>query len=129
MKTLFRYLSAAVLVVVAALALPPAAGAAPGGGDAFVAGFDDLPLMPALTQDPDGTLVFDSPYGRVVEARARGHVAAASVLDFYRGALPQLGWRPGMEAGTWRREGEVLTLDVKPDGGAVTVRFQVAPTD
>lgn len=94
---------------------------------AFVEGFEDLPLMPALTQEPGSVTVFDSPYGRIVESYASGRADRAAVLAFYAATLPQLGWVRADEA-SFRREGEVLTLDVTQDGTAVTVRFQVSPT-
>jgi len=121
-----------VLCLAAVVAAPPAARAGDATGTtppapAFVEGFDDLPLMPALTQEPGRTVVFDSPYGRIVEAYAAGRVARDRVLEFYDSALPQLGWTRVGKA-SFRREGEVLTLDFTQEGPRVTVRFQVSPT-
>ncbi len=139
MRNPTRLLAAALLAAAVAATHPGAAPAASPGGDAlvvgalvadaFVDGFDDLPLMPSLRQDPGGTVVFDSPYGRVAEARASGPATAAAILDFYRSVLPQMGWRPDATPGHWRREGETLTIDITPAGGASSVRFQVAPKD
>lgn len=117
---------AAGLLALAVLASPlPALAQAE--GSAFVDGFDDLPLMPALTQDAGSATVFDSPYGRIVQATAQGRTTPAAVLDFYRAALPQLGWQP-RAGGEWQREGEALSVEVTPSGSRVSVRFQISPT-
>lgn len=112
---------AGVLTVVAAF--PAFAG---GASSAFLAGFDDLPLMPALRQDSDRVTVFESPYGRIAESYASGATTRAAVLEFYAATLPQLGWVRSGET-TFRREEEELTLDVTESGGGVTVRFHVSP--
>jgi hypothetical protein len=131
MRKALRPFGAAGLALIL-LALPPfaaTAGAEGAGASRFMDGFDDLPLMPALTQEPGSVTVFDSPYGRIVEAYASGRATPRAVEDFYAAALPQLGWRPSGRAGAWAREGEVLTLDIDSRGAAVTVRFQVSPPD
>lgn len=94
--------------------------------DAFVEGFEDLPLMPGLKQVAGSAVAFDSPYGRIVESVARGNVAPGGVLSFYDRTLPQLGWTR-TAPGEFRREGEALSLDVSGQGAAVEVRFQVSP--
>lgn len=116
-------LAAAVL-----LSAGPVRAADPVG---FVAGVEDLPLMPGLTPLPDQLVRFDKPQGRVVEAAARGRVDAAQVRGFYRDSLPQLGWRPAGEL-AYTREGEVLRLEILPETGAgargtLTVRFILSP--
>lgn len=126
----FAHAFAAAVLGLAVLTLPvaPVQAQGPAESRAFVEGFDDLPLMSLLTQEPGSVIVFDSPYGRIVEAWASGRTSPASVLSFYGATLPQLGWRRGADSAEWRREGEVLTLDVQHQGEAVTVRFQVSPT-
>ncbi|KJS34227.1 MAG: hypothetical protein VR70_18280 [Rhodospirillaceae bacterium BRH_c57] len=110
--------------ILAFCVVPPAvAGGAPAQ---FLAGFDDLPLMPALTQDVDRVTVFESPYGRIAESTASGRTTRAAVLAFYGATLPQLGWVRASDT-LFRREGEELTLDITDSGGAVTVRFLVSP--
>lgn len=96
----------------------------------FVDGFEDLPLMPALSQDPGSVTTFDSPYGRIIESAASGRTSRQAVLDFYAQTLPQLGWDSAnnpKDPTSYRREGETLSLDVREKNGAVTVRFQVSP--
>ncbi|MGC2856985.1 hypothetical protein ACM64Y_16050 [Novispirillum sp. DQ9] len=110
--------------VLACLAAAPAG--AGGAAAQFLAGFDDLPLMPALTQDAEGATVFESPYGRIAESYASGATTRGAVLDFYAATLPQLGWARTGDT-TFRREGEELTLDVTESGGGITVHFLVSP--
>lgn len=129
MRALFCIALAAVLTCAAPFALPALAG---GNPVRFVAGFDDLPLMPGLAQEHDGVTIFESPYGRIAESWASGPVARADVLAFYGATLPQLGWARTAET-TFKREGEELTLDITEDGQAQTedravlVRFHVSP--
>ena len=97
----------------------------PARADEFVAGTEDVPLMPGLAPVGDAPLVFDKPEGRIVEAQARGKLARAGVRDFYGATLPQLGWSGG--ADVWRREGEVLRLDFRGRDGDLTVGFTLSP--
>src|SRR3990172_1683590 len=76
----------------------------------FVAGVEDLPLMPGLVEIGDAGVVFDKPGGRIVEAYAEGKTRRAEVIAFYGQTLPQLGWRAA-GATIYRREGERLEFD------------------
>src|SRR6516225_1961715 len=100
---LLRHISF-VLVVIASLSAALANG--------FVAGTEDVPLMPGLAPVPGSSLVFDKPEGRIVEAQASGKVTRAAARAFYGASLPQLGWTAA-GADAWRREGEVLRLDYR----------------
>ncbi|MBC8337070.1 MAG: hypothetical protein H8E39_00120 [Alphaproteobacteria bacterium] len=93
---------------------------------AFLAGFEDLPLMPGLVEDESAGMEFDAPGGRIVESVAMGGVTRGAVLDFYASTLPQLGWRDDGPQG-FAREGEVLRLEISENGGVVTVRFALSP--
>jgi hypothetical protein len=97
--------------------------------DPFVAGIDDMPLMPGLTQLAERNVVFDAPSGRIVEAYAEGTVGRDAVRSFYARTLPQLGWR-GQGGDRYVREGETLRLEfpeAHPGGNRVLVRFFLAP--
>jgi hypothetical protein len=109
-----------------ALALCFAVLAAPRAAAEFVPGFEDLPLAPGLTAVPDAAMSFDSAGGRIVESLATGRIDAGSVADFYARTLPQLGWKQA-DAGTYRREGEELVIEIARSGDALTVRFALAP--
>ncbi len=92
----------------------------------FVAGTEDLPLMPGLAPVQGSSLIFDKPQGRIVEAQAAGKVTRDAVHAFYLSTLPQLGWRPA-GADAWRRDGEELRLDFHDHGGELTVGFTLSP--
>ena len=91
----------------------------------FLAGLEDVPVMPGLAVVRDAGTAFDTPAGRIVQAYAAGRVTRESVHKFYQTALPQLGWaRTGPLV--FRREGERLTIEVI-GGTPATVRFEVGP--
>ena len=95
----------------------------------FVSGIDDLPLMPGLTMADDGNVEFESPQGRLVEARAYGTLKPAVVSTFYNRVLPELGWH-AIDAQTFAREKEVLKItfpDDEEDQSRLTVRFSLSP--
>jgi len=94
--------------------------------DEFVAGTEDLPLMPGLHTVAGKSLAFDKPEGRIVEAQARGALARAKVRDFYDTTLPQLGWSAA-GADRWQREGEVLRIDYGGKDGDLVVGFTLSP--
>jgi hypothetical protein len=93
---------------------------------AFVAGVEDLPLMPGLAEVQGAATVFDAPQGRIVETYAAGPVSADDVAAFYVQTLPQLGWTAAGRT-EYRREGEKLTLEITPGADETTVRFTLAP--
>jgi hypothetical protein len=94
--------------------------------DAFVAGTEDLPLMPGLDPVRDSGVVFDKPQGRIVEAQAKGRMTRAAVRSFYETTLPELGWTADGPQ-SWRREGERLRLDIKGRDGDLRVGFTLSP--
>jgi len=94
--------------------------------ESFVAGTEDVPLMPGLAPVAGSALAFDKPQGRIVEAQASGKVARAAVHQFYAATLPQLGWKPA-GADAWRREGETLRLEFHGRDGDLTVGFTLSP--
>ena len=102
-----------------------ALGTAASAGE-FLAGFDDLPVMPGLSPVKEAGIVFDTPAGRIVEGYAAGAVGRQKVQRFYEKTLPQLGWsKTGQNE--YRREGEKLTMNFKGKDGALTVRFTLSP--
>ena len=58
------------------------AGTLMGAGQAadFVAGFDDLPMMTALSEIPEAAVTFDTAAGRIVIAVAEGRADRAAVI-------------------------------------------------
>ena len=110
-----------VLVVSALVVVPSRLSAAD-----FFRSIDDLPLAPGLTELVEEGVEFESPAGRIVTAVAGGDARPEAIRAFYRKALPSLGWSsaPG---GTYRRDGEVLTLRLETKGKAVKLRVRVVP--
>ena len=92
----------------------------------FLAGTEDVPLMPGLHNEPNTLVVFDKPQGRIVEAEARGKVTRAAVEKFYAASLPELGWKAdGLDG--WQRDEEELRIDFKGHDGDLRVAFSLAP--
>jgi len=92
----------------------------------FVAGTEDVPLMPGLATIAGKGLAFDKPEGRIVEAETRGALTRAKVRAFYDSTLPQLGWS-AEGADRWQREGEVLRIDYTGSDGNLVVGFTLSP--
>ncbi len=101
---------------------------------AFLGGFDDLPLMPGMSELQGELMTFDSPTGRIVENSAVGNVNKQAVEAFYRTTLPQLGWK---QTGPrlYVREDEILRLEYPAPKGvssaapSLTVRFILRPVE
>ena len=117
-----------VALAAASIAAPTSgpAGARAADPTAYVAGIDDLPLMPGLTAVSDAGVVFDKPSGRIVESYAEGAVARSAVAAFYAATLPQLGWR-ARQSNVFVREGERLSLIFLGGDGDLIVRFTLEP--
>jgi len=92
----------------------------------FVAGTEDLPLMPGLNPVANSDMVFDKPEGRIVEARAEGATTRAKVEAFYAASLPPLGWKPAGRD-IWQRDTERLRLDFAGSGSRLAVGFTLSP--
>jgi hypothetical protein len=92
----------------------------------FVAGTEDVPLMPGLKPLPNSDIVFDKPEGRIVEARAEGATSREKVEAFYAASLPGLGWKPAGRD-VWHRDAERLRLDFTGSAGKLAVGFTLSP--
>ncbi len=125
MKPCPRVLLALALLclLVPALSIGQAATQEPGR---YFTEVPDLPLMPGMAEMPDAGVSFDKPEGRIVEVYAQGEGKADEVLRFYRRTLPQLGWEAAGPK-RFRREGEVLDLEVETAGNFVTLRCALHP--
>lgn len=96
-----------------------------GRAEQFLAGFEDVPVMPGIEAAGSASVDFDSPGGRIVEAYASGSVTRAAVQSYYQSTLPQLGWtRTGPLE--FSRAGERLSIELLGQS-PVTVRFELAP--
>ena len=68
----------------------------------------DLPIMNAMTIEPQLGFAFDSPEGRIVQVFATGPDDSAAVIAYYNDALSGLGWSG--QGGRWNRADEALTI-------------------
>ncbi|MCB1557021.1 MAG: hypothetical protein KDJ15_06885 [Alphaproteobacteria bacterium] len=96
----------------------------------FFAMLPDVPLMTGLTELPGAALTFDKPEGRIVESAAEGSAEALSPIAvrlFYDRTLPQLGWLPVDENGTFRRESDMLRYRIERHPERIIVHFTVHP--
>ncbi len=118
-----RRIIIAALLAIWLLPLATHRGRADGG---FLAGIEDLPLMPGLREIHELTMIFDKPDGRLIRAVAKGEIDLASVWRFYDDTLPQLGWRR-LATGHFVRDGESLRISAEKNGARLTVRFAIAP--
>jgi len=121
-------LASVLQALILALGLTLGASAPSLAGD-FLSGTEDVPLMPGLRESP-GTVLFDTPQGRIVEAFAQGDVNGEQLQAFYQSTLPQLGWSPSGDG--YRRDHEILKIEIqaRPAESKVkglTVRFAIAP--
>ncbi|RED46226.1 hypothetical protein [Aestuariispira insulae] len=108
------------------LAITAAPLRAQDAAEGFLPGFEDVPVQSGLIVDEEGTVVFDSPSGRIVEVYATGPLAPESVLEFYGATLPEMGWQP-VTRQRFQRENEQLSIDFFDDQSNLSVRFTLAP--
>jgi hypothetical protein len=94
--------------------------------DGYFSALPDLPLMTGLAEDLAATVMFDKPEGRIVKMTATGRVSRTAVMNYYARALPQLGWEI-VRSGRFRREGEILLINISGTGNDLTVRFSLLP--
>jgi len=116
-----------LLLLALVLAGPPA-----GAADMLEA--FDIPVMAGLDLEPEQSLMFDSPEGRVAEAVLSGPRDPAAVRRFYEASLPMLGWQPQPAENTgdsqrllyWRAD-ERLELHIDPLDGGTRLRLTLTP--
>ena len=116
----------ALIAAVVTFAAMPSVRAADEDDTDYIAGMDDLPLMPGLKINPAASTDFEQPEGRIVEVTANGVVDAGRVADYYAKTLPQLGWTQ-TSASRYVRENERLDIQAQPSGMGATVHFTVEP--
>jgi len=96
--------------------------------DSIVYGFENLPLMPSLSQVDDKCFLFDTPYGRIIHAFARGNLEKAKIRSFYAATLPQLGWQE-VEGMKFYRDEEFLRVEFENlENGDIGVYFLLRPS-
>ncbi|MBV6631651.1 MAG: hypothetical protein KI792_01315 [Alphaproteobacteria bacterium] len=128
-RTRFRHTIAALAITL--MALPGLAHALD-----YVEGFDALPLMPGLAPSAAGSLIFDKPDGRILEAVLIGQVSASDTFSYYEPTLRSLGWEAVDESGAerhYRRGVENLQLLYQEGAGTapaqLILRLNPAPAN
>ncbi|PCI33167.1 MAG: hypothetical protein COB54_05325 [Alphaproteobacteria bacterium] len=101
----------------------------------------DIPLMPGFVEVEGDRVVFDTPEGRIVEARATGPHGRDRAVEYYKLVLPSLSWAAipeqpdackdqAMVCLVAQRDGEILTLKIskiKTAKGGTLILFSVSP--
>lgn len=94
---------------------------------AYFSFLPDLPLAPDLREDPNTSVRFDQPEGRIIVLQASGKSPVQAVKSFYFSTLPALGWI-GDETGRYVRNGEVMILGIQEQASGLTkVNILVRP--
>ena len=128
---MYRYRSPLVLVALLLFfvaALAPSMNFAQTGTVCFFETIPDLPCLPGMQEMPARSSTFDKPEGRIVEMGVRlNTVSAKEALDFYKQALPQLGWRARSEK-LYERAGEALNLSFNEEAQSV-LTFSIRPVN
>jgi hypothetical protein len=103
------------------------AGTAEADQTKYVAGIEDLPLMPGLKQGLAPTLDLKHLFGHTVTSNARGDMTAQQVTDYYAETLPRHGWVQVTPV-EYRRGNEDLDIAVRSShmSGAM-VHFELIP--
>jgi hypothetical protein len=93
----------------------------------YVAGIEDLPLMPGLKQSPVPSLDFKHLFAHAVNTNAKGDVSPQQVTDYYAETLPEHGWVQVTPV-QYRRGNEDLDIAVRSShmSGAM-VHFELLP--
>lgn len=119
---------------IAALALGLLAWPVSAAAIDYIDGFDALPVMPGLAPSASGSLIFDKPDGRILEAVLVGDVTASDTFTYYEPTLRSLGWDAVGATGTerqYRRGIENLQLLYQAGSGAspaqLILRLNPAP--
>lgn len=112
------------LVLCAALVLVGAAHAE----TRFLTTLQDMPLAPGLEERTRDAFVFATPGGRILQTQATGGGGENDARDYYRRALPALGWALKQETPdmVYARGGERLELHfIQPPKGGLEVRYRI----
>ena len=95
--------------------------------DGFIAGFNDIPAMDGLIVADAPNIEFDSAEGRFVEVQATSlSINKDQISNFYRQALPPLGWERSTD-NIYIRDGEKFTIDFINGDNKLIIYFILAP--
>jgi hypothetical protein len=96
----------------------------------FINGFEDVPMMPKLSQANNSGIAFDTQFGRIVETylESEYNVNFIDVTKYYSETLPQLGWKKisiNDKKLTFSREGEILEISLTENEKPILIRISV----
>ena len=129
MKFFYTLLNSLILLTFLTIGIVGITSTVVSQAPAFLSVIDDLPLMPGLREDVDGSLSFDMANGRIAETKASGSVDAEVITEYYARTLPQLGWKLKTLV-SYLREDEVLSIKIMKINGSneqVMVYFRLSP--
>lgn len=93
----------------------------------FFSAFQDVPLMPGLTELGEQGVVYDKPGGRFAESLAdAGGYSEQEIMAYYEASMPQFGWEI-IETGLFSREKEKLRLQFESFEGRDVLRLSIEP--
>ena len=93
----------------------------------FFSSFQDIPLMPGLTELGEQGVVYDKPGGRFAESLAdTGGHSEQEVLAYYEASMPQFGWKK-IGPSLYSREKERLSLQIESFEGRQVLRLSIEP--
>lgn len=95
--------------------------------EAFVPGFEDIPLMPGLIETNEAITSFDSPSGRFIQVYmvADKDLSITKIRNFYKESLIPLGWKQAQKTSCFDREDELLCIYVSGAEKNLIVRFEL----
>ena len=86
----------------------------------------DIPFMDGMTEITDDWMQFDSPEGHILQTRAKiTGKSKTDVIDFYRETLPAVGWMYDEKAGSFTRDGDILTVTFERNGNDFFAFFEI----
>jgi len=96
----------------------------------FINGFEDVPMMPKLSQAHDSGIAFDTEFGRIIETylETEENINFDDVVKYYGESLPQLGWKKvskSKEKIIFSREGEVLEIILASKEKPITIKISL----
>ena len=87
---------------------------------------DDIPVMETMNVEPEFSFSFDSPSGRIIILIATSDDKKESVVQFYDGVMPQLGWT--IKDSEYVRGSEKFQLLSSNNENGIIWRLSITPT-
>ncbi len=90
----------------------------------FLSAIEDVPL-PQGIEERHQPVVFETPFGRVIQATSEGKGNDGDVEDFYIQSLPALGWKQLSESLVFERREERLSISIESRSGRVRIKYRL----